>query len=222
MTKPIRLIVADIDGCFTAGGRSRLDLNMCKQVQAWNERSKDEYDIPALVFCTGRPLPYIQAMKQAAGCYLPSIAEFGAVVWCPVRQSHYIHPMYSEDERRRYEDLLKEAEKEFGIENSEILIEAGKLCQLTLYPRHPAKVEDMRERVETFHERWRDYYVLDRTPAVMNFMPQSINKGTALEWLAEFAGIGLDRWRVLAIRRAIGISCSIARFQRRRRMEGRL
>ena len=142
-TDKIRLIVADIDGCFTAGGRSHLDLEMLRHVAEWNSLSRNDDTVPALVFCTGRPLPYIQALSQAVGAYLPSIAEFGAVLWCPETQVHAIHPAYSQEDRRLYQQILAEAEEEFADLNVGVLIEAGKVCQLTLYPRKPLTVDDL-------------------------------------------------------------------------------
>lgn len=190
--KPIRLIVADIDGCVTRGGRVPFDLDMLRRVAGWNIQSEREEAIPALTFCTGRPLPYVQALQQACGSRVPAIAEFGAVIWDPRQQCHAVHPAYTQDDRRRYYEMLADAEETFSDPDLGVLIEAGKLCQLTLYPRPPLRVEELDEVVADFSARWREYYVFDRTPAVINYMPRAVNKGTALLWLSELSGIGLD------------------------------
>lgn len=198
MTQPIRLIAADIDGCFTAGGRSHVDLEMAARVAEWNRLSVTEATVPALVFCTGRPLPYIQALSQVIAAQWPSISEFGAVLWCPRKQTHAIHPDYSDEDRARYSALVAHAEEYFDGGGRPVLIEAGKVCQLTLYPRHPATVREVVDEAEEFVARWREHFVIEQTPAVLNFMPRAVNKGTALEWLSrhteiplsEMAGIG--------------------------------
>jgi len=189
----IQLVVADIDGCFTGGGRRPLNLDVCRRVADWNEQSVTDPTVPHFVFCTGRPLPYIQAMSQAIASRLPSIAEFGAVLWDPVTQVHAVHPDYTAEDHRRYEELLDSAEREFADIESGVLIEAGKLCQLTLYPRHPATVADMVERAGPFVLKWRDHFTVDRTPAVLNFLPPSVNKGTSVEWLSSIVGIPTSR-----------------------------
>jgi len=181
----IKVIVADIDGCFTGGGRADIDLKMVEKVAEYNKRSKTDPLIPHLIYCTGRPLPYIQAMQQMIGCHLPSISEFGAVIWFPDSQTHAIHPQYSVDDRFDYEKLLLEAEKEFTREESSVLIEAGKVCQLTLYPKKDVTMEQLIEETHPFVERHRDNYTVDYTSAVLNFLPNGVHKGTALDWVSK-------------------------------------
>ncbi len=193
MPDVIELIVADIDGCFTGGGRRPLNLDLCRQVAEYNRRSAEDPAVPHLVFCTGRPLPYIQAMSQAVAARLPSISEFGAVLWDPITQVHHVHPDYTEADHHKYEELLNSAEREFSDIESGVLIEAGKLCQLTLYPRHPATIDHVIERAGPFTLKWKDHYTVDKTPAVLNFLPPAVNKGTALDWLSKYTGISIDQ-----------------------------
>lgn len=185
----IKLIVADIDGCFTGGGRTDVNLAMLAKVAEYNHRSHTEPYIPHLVFNTGRPLPYIQALQQTIASRLPSIAEFGAVLWCPETQTHAIHPKYTAEDRRRYEELILQAEEEFAHEHSGVLIEAGKVCQLTLYPRQNVSMEDVLEETNPFMQRFAEHFTVDVTTHVLNFLPNGVNKGTALEWLSTYTGI---------------------------------
>lgn len=189
----IKLIVADIDGCFTHGGRAPLDLDLLAEVRRWNEESRTDATVPALVFCTGRPLPYVQAMHQAAGIHhLPSLAECGAVMWCPRTRRHLEHPAFGPVERRHFHELSAHAEEELLGGDGLISIEAGKFCQLTLFPIPPLTMSEMLARVEVFAARWSERFVVDRTLAVVNFLPPAINKGTGLEWLASREGIALS------------------------------
>ncbi|MGF1573023.1 MAG: HAD family hydrolase [Sumerlaeia bacterium] len=188
----IKLIVADIDGCFTAGGRSDINLHMLAKVAEYNQRAITEPQIPHLVFNTGRPLPYIQALQQAIASRLPSIAEFGAVFWCPETQTHAIHPAYTAEHRRKYEEIVLQAEEEFTHEGSGVLIEAGKVCQLTLYPRIGVTMEDVIEETNPFVARHSEYFTVDVTTHVLNFLPHGVNKGTALDWLSEQTGFQLN------------------------------
>lgn len=187
----IKLIVADIDGCFTGGGQADLNLAMLAKVAEYNHRSQTEPHIPHLVFNTGRPLPYIQALQQAVGSRLPSIAEFGAVFWCPKTQTHAIHPAYTAEHRRKYEEIVLQAEEEFTHENSGVLIEAGKVCQLTLYPKINVSMEDVIAETNPFVKRYAEHFTVDVTTHVLNFLPNGVNKGTAMSWLSETTGIEL-------------------------------
>lgn len=193
LARPIRLIVADVDGCVTRGGRQPFDLAMMQRIAERNRASRTDPGVPAMTFCTGRPLPYVQALQQACACHHPAIAEFGAVLWDPVHQHHSIHPAYSEADRRRYQAMLAEAEQQFIANgDGQVLIEAGKVCQLTLYPKPPLTVPELARRAESFSARWSEHFATDQTTAVVNYMPHAVNKGTALDWLSRLTGIDLD------------------------------
>lgn len=188
-TQRIRLIVADIDGCFTAGGSDPIDLGLCARLRAWNERSKSDPLVPAFCFCTGRPLPYVHAINQFVGLHMPSLAEFGCVLWEPADQRHHIDPSFGPGERGLYYQLLAEIERDLLAVDDRILLEGGKFCQVTLYPRRPATMEWLAERTASFVARWAYHYTMDYTHSVMSFLPRGIDKGTGLKWLAETTGI---------------------------------
>ncbi|MDK2970833.1 MAG: hypothetical protein PWP23_588 [Candidatus Sumerlaeota bacterium] len=192
-TKPIRLIVADVDGCITRGSYQPFDLEVLALIGENNRRSLSDPLVPALTFCTGRPLAYVQALQQACHCHHPAIAEFGAVMWDAETHTHAIHPAYTSEDRRLYEAILADAEQAFGTAGEkQVLIEAGKLCQLTLYPRPPMTAAILAEHAREFSERWSKYFATDVTTAVINYLPRAVNKGTAIEWLAGVVGLGLD------------------------------
>lgn len=188
-TSAIRLIVADIDGCFTAGGRDPIDLDLCARIRQWNARSHDDPAIPAFCFCTGRPLPYVHAINQFVGLHMPSLAEFGCVLWEPRDQCHLIHPMFGPGERALYYQLLAEIEADLLSTDERILLEGGKFCQVTLYPRRPATMDWLAEHTASFVARWAYHYTMDYTHSVMSFLPRGIDKGTGLDWLSSVTGI---------------------------------
>ncbi|MCB2156473.1 HAD hydrolase family protein [bacterium] len=181
----IRLIVADIDGCFSAGGKHQFDLEVTRRVREWNDASKEDPTIPALVFCTGRPLPYVQCLHQYAGAYLPSLAECGAVMWDPRIRRYKVHPTYTIENRCHYVELASHAEQDLQTKYGNIGIEAGKICQLTLFPIPPMTMQELLPLVEVFGERWQERFIVDRTHAVINFLPPGINKGTGLQWMLD-------------------------------------
>src|SRR5690606_26024620 len=76
--------------------------------------------------------------------------------------------------------------------NEEVLMEGGKFCQITLYPRHPRTMEDIRAKTQEFANKWSEHYMVDYTHAVMSFLPRGIHKGTGLQWMAGLCELDLD------------------------------
>jgi len=201
MTIPIELVAADIDGCFSLGGRLPIDLHLCGRARAWNERSAVDALTPPLVFCTARPLSYVQCLHQATGARLPSIAECGAVMWDPRDYLWKVHPDYTEEHRRHFREAYDQAWAELHSPDEGLCVEPDKFCQLTVYPVRPMTMEGLLERIAPFAARWDGRLVLDATHSVINFLPPGINKGSGLLWLARETGI--DPSRIVGIGDAV-------------------
>lgn len=189
---PIDLIVADIDGCFTAGGKSFYNLDVCAKVRAWNEAAEWDASVPRIVFCTARPLPYVQCIHQVTGSKLPSVAECGALMWDPRTLRTHVNPAYTEADRRRFQELTAQAQETLVSHARGIIREEGKVCQLTLYPRRPMTIEELARRSVEFAKPWKKTIRVDATHSVVNFLPKCIDKGVGLKWLASFLGIPLS------------------------------
>lgn len=185
---PIHLVVTDIDGCLTRGGRFPLDLALCQRLREWGEQSARDASVPALVFCTARPLPYVLALNQAIPTRLPSLVENGAVLWDPVSRRHALNPAAPADAIDHARVLHAEAERLFAHDD-DVAIEEGKMAQVTLVPRRPGGVSIIEERARAFAARFGERLVVDRTHAVINLLPPGVNKGTGLLWLARETGI---------------------------------
>lgn len=81
MTSPIKLVLCDIDGCLNAGLNDPLDLiaisSIARQIEAFAGHGV------LCGLCTGRPVPFAQAMAQVLGTTAPLVCENGAVVFDP-------------------------------------------------------------------------------------------------------------------------------------------
>ncbi|HEY3522554.1 MAG TPA: hypothetical protein VGK63_02530, partial [Candidatus Limnocylindrales bacterium] len=74
----IRLVLADVDGCLTAGEGRPIDLGVLASIAATNASSRDDDAVPAVALCTGRPAPYVEVLVQEIAAYRPSLFENGA------------------------------------------------------------------------------------------------------------------------------------------------
>ncbi|MEQ8821296.1 MAG: HAD hydrolase family protein [Sumerlaeia bacterium] len=193
--QPIELIVADIDGCLTGGGRSLVDLDMARRLRQWQlQAAEGDPAIPRLVFNTGRPLAYVLALVQTFDVRLPSLAECGLVMWIPEERRSALHPDYDERRRGLFRDLMADAEEEFMAGADSIVhFEAGKFSQLTLLAKDPHRSRDVAEAARDFLARWEEHFAAELTPAVLNLLPRGLHKGSGLDWLADVTGIAPER-----------------------------
>ncbi|MEX2601303.1 MAG: HAD hydrolase family protein [Balneolaceae bacterium] len=70
----IKLYVLDLDGCISEPFKTP-DWTSVSKIRELNRRSRDDERIPPLTICTGRPLPYAEAVAQWLDIRLPFIFE---------------------------------------------------------------------------------------------------------------------------------------------------
>ena len=74
----IRLFITDIDGCLLEPMKTP-DWETLSSIRSLNRKSGDEHHIPPLTICTGRPMPYAEAVAQMMGIDRPVIFENAGV-----------------------------------------------------------------------------------------------------------------------------------------------
>jgi len=76
----IKLFIADLDGCISYPFQAP-EWSAITTIRLYNEQAKKEAGIPELTLCTGRPLPYVEAIAQWLDVKLPIIFESGGGIY---------------------------------------------------------------------------------------------------------------------------------------------
>jgi hypothetical protein len=182
LDRPVRLLVADLDGCVSGGPGWHFDTQLFGMLQEYARRAETDPAVPHMTFNTGRPQPYAECMARFAGVRHSVLCEFGLVLWELPGRAVRLHPQFGDSHREAHRRLLAEAERRAGPRFS---IEAGKTAQATLIPRKPLATHDILaecgEIIAAAGGGWR----IDCTHAVVSFLPEHLGKGAGLRWLAE-------------------------------------
>ena len=78
MTEPVQLFVLDIDGCISHPFQTP-NWEAISEIRNLNRRSRSEEHIPMVTLCTGRPLPYAEAVAQWLDIRSPFVFESAAL-----------------------------------------------------------------------------------------------------------------------------------------------
>src|SRR5690625_3523614 len=78
MTEPAQLFVLDIDGCISHPFQTP-KWEAISEIRNLNRRSRSEEHIPMVTLCTGRPLPYAEAVAQWLDIRSPFVFESAAL-----------------------------------------------------------------------------------------------------------------------------------------------
>jgi hydroxymethylpyrimidine pyrophosphatase-like HAD family hydrolase len=183
----IHLVLADVDGCLTAGEGRPIDLSVLAEVAERNERSLADETVPAISLCTGRPAPYVEVLVQEIGAWRPSLFENGAGMVEMEPYRFLAHPSLDAGVAQAFRAAMDEVEAAL-VARGRATWQPGKAHTATLYPTDG-----------DVHALWlavrgllggRIY--LDEGVECINLMPPGIDKGAGVAWLAERIGLRPD------------------------------
>ncbi|MEZ6241503.1 MAG: HAD family hydrolase [Phycisphaerales bacterium] len=134
-------IVCDIDGCLSPELPRPMQTGLLARVSEHNRRARERGDTPLLTLCTGRPLPFAEAMARAVGAFdLPIVCEGG--VWL-LTMDPYLWEM---DPRvtREHLELVREVGAWATAQFEGSFLEAGKSAAVTIFhERGPEYLESV-------------------------------------------------------------------------------
>lgn len=80
MSRRFDAVICDIDGCLGPESTAPLEATRLAEVAAYNTLAKSRGDRPVVTVCSGRPLPYAEAIcRLISNDMLPCVCEMG--VW---------------------------------------------------------------------------------------------------------------------------------------------
>lgn len=191
-TQALRVVVADIDGCLTPGEARPWDLEVLSWIASWNERARAGAAPFGLTLCTGRQEPYVEAVMQAIGGYLPAIYENGGGLYFPHPYRFVEHPQFTRERRAQLAEMracLEHALVDEGLAQ----IQPGKQVTLTLYPGPRGRsLPEIAELARRALGSALDGFSLYDSVSSVEILPPGVDKGAGVAWLAGELAIALD------------------------------
>src|SRR6266404_1649696 len=138
---PRYLVFSDNEGCIIEAKGKEFNLEELARLK----RSLARSGVFAFAICTGRSVPYVEAMTQVLGIQrseFPCVCEGGGVLYWPAqdRTELLVRPFPTASVLAQLPaDLFR--------------VEPGKMCCLSLYPRDPSGVQELAEVVVPIVDR---------------------------------------------------------------------
>jgi hydroxymethylpyrimidine pyrophosphatase-like HAD family hydrolase len=183
----IRLVLADVDGCLTAGEGRPIDLDVLRVIAAMNAASRVDDTVPAVTLCTGRPAPYVEVLVQEIAAYRPSLFENGAGLVEMEPYGFRTHPRIDRAVVHRFRAAMDQLDEEL-VDTGQATWQPGKSFTATLYPTDG----NVHALWLAARGRLEEAFYVDEGVECINLMPAGIDKGAGVLWLASETGIGLD------------------------------
>ena len=187
----IKLFITDLDGCISMPFISP-KWDVISELKELNEQSKVDDAIPPLTICTGRPMPYAEAVYQWMGMYKPFLFESGGGVYDMSENKLHWHPTFDNDRERELGELKNHLRKNFIEKYPNTIPEFAKFTDSGIINQDPKVINEMYPQINAYvHENYPNFEV-HYTDVSINVISKSTNKGEGIKFLCELLGLGLE------------------------------
>lgn len=197
LRRPIKMLLADIDGCLVAVEHAPFDLDLVAEVTALNRASRSSTTIPPLTILSGRPQPYVDALMQVFDIRLPAIFENGAGLATRDPYGAVLTPRTEGrlDDLHRLEGMLE------GW--SDVMLQMGKRASLSVFPRvREDGIGFIEQRLADLLGAHGLDLKIDPSHECVNVLVPGLDKGLGVRWLAE--EVGVDPSEIAGIGDSVG------------------
>lgn len=186
------LVICDVDGCLSPESAAPFDLAGLTAVAEHNRLAIHQRDRPILTVCTGRPIPFAEAMcRLLQNSVVPCVAENGVWLWDPHTNAHISDPEINTE----HWDALQAA-RSFVLEKygqRGVVLQPGKSASVTLYHPDTSILHAIMPEVQAeFAERGWPFRV-SMTWLYINCDLTFISKASGIRRLLEATGIPAER-----------------------------
>ncbi|MEX0773437.1 MAG: HAD hydrolase family protein [Balneolales bacterium] len=187
----VKLFVLDIDGCITFPFVTP-EWDVIKKIRDLQARSREDEQVPELSICTGRPLPYAEAVAQWLDIRKPIIFESGGGLFDPKKYHIEWSKHLDNDILDQMGEIKEWVEREIIPNFKGSILEVGKHMDVGLISMDPDQVLEIYKLVKPQIEKKYTNYVVHRTDVSVNIILEASNKGSGLLQLADYTGIPLQ------------------------------
>ena len=185
-----KLFVLDIDGCITHPFVTP-EWDLIRKIRDLQAQSREDELIPELSICTGRPLPYAEAVAQWLDIRQPIIFESGGGLFDP-RKYHIEWTKHLNDDVLRQMDEIKQwMEKEVVPRFPGTTLEVGKRLDVGIVSMDEDRIQKIYDFVQPKIAKDYPDCVVHTTIVSINIILEVSNKGSGLLQLADYTGIPL-------------------------------
>jgi HAD superfamily hydrolase (TIGR01484 family) len=189
----IRLIITDIEGCITPPNRGMMTPADFLPIVDYCQKASLDNDLPPLVFCTGRQIPYLECVAQLTNAFFPnfpSVAENGAFLYDVASNEVFMNPAVTPEAQEILREVRHQTEK--VREKLNAPKEHGKDLCISLNPPLKMPISEFFEEVRQSLANYSNVVNITHSASAVDITPFGIDKASGVKFLSEKTGIPLE------------------------------
>ena len=185
----IKLFISDIDGCLTKPFTTP-DWQLLSEIRRLNEQSNHDLAIPALSICSGRPMPYVEAVSQWLGVERPTVFESAGIYDHSTNKVRFL-PAFDEEAERQVNDLKNWLQDEVIDHYPDMILEFTKRMDAGLIHLEKGVIDEIYPQIVGYIEEEYPRFEVHKTDVSINIILGGNNKQNGIERLCELLDIDL-------------------------------
>lgn len=187
----IKLFITDLDGCMTDPFITP-DWGAYSKVRALNLKSSEDRSIPPLTICTGRPMPYAEAMAQILGVEIPFVFESGGGMYDVKNNKITWTPSLTDEVTKQVMEIKKWSQDNLIARYPGSIPEFAKYTDIGIIHQDASVIDEINKiSLEFISERY-PLFEVHYTPVSVNIILKKANKGQGIRMLCKELGLSLD------------------------------
>lgn len=187
----IKLFISDLDGCISHPFESP-NWGAISRIKELVDLSSSDEAIPPMTICSGRPLPYVEAVSQWIGMKQPMIFESGGGIYDMQSNTLTWNPSFDEAREAELNTIKAHLTENYIRKIPNTIPEFAKRTDIGLINPDPAAINGIYESINEYVENNFPNFEVHYTDVSINVISKSTNKGAGITHLSEMLNLKLD------------------------------
>jgi len=187
----IKLFITDLDGCVTDPFVTP-DWKTFSMVRELNLKSHSDLNIPPLTICTGRPMPYAEAMAQILGIRLPFLFESGGGMYDVEKNILTWNPALTKEREDEVVEIKAWAKENLINKFPSSIPEFAKFTDIGVINPDSKVIYESRDIATEFIVSKYPHFEVHFTEVSVNIILKKANKGQGIKMICEHLGYKLS------------------------------
>lgn len=183
----IKLFITDIDGCLTTPFETP-DWDKLSEIRRLNEQSAHDVAVPPLTICSGRPMPYVEAVTQWLGIDIPAVFESAGMYELGTNRVTFL-PVFDDKAEERIESLKDWLQSEIIDRHAGMILEFTKRMDAGLVHLEKGVIEEVYPTIRDYVEEEYPRFEVHKTSVSINILVKGNNKGNGIQRLCKEIGL---------------------------------
>lgn len=183
----IKLFITDLDGCVSTPFISP-DWKLLSEIRRLNDQHLDDIAVPPLTICSGRPLPYVEAVAQWLNITHPAVFESAGIFDVGKYEVQFL-PVFDEKAEQQVEELKRWLEREVIPEYPGMVLEFTKKMDAGLIHPNKEAIDDAFPAIKEYVANRYPIFEVHKTEVSINVILAENNKENGILRLCELLDI---------------------------------